>query len=189
MEQRLEASYLRPGLIERAAATSIIAIGTGTAVLLAAWGISLLWRYTPPEIRIANPEVSVIQKAPLTVTQERAFALAQPEPLKVDPGDLKIKVEQFPTNATTTAGDVINREVTVFSSVKHGPGSVVTGRNYKDGSSGVPIAQYCYYTAINPDRSSTRVDIASNRDPTPNMRAALVPELEGALAKCQWWQK
>jgi len=68
-------------------------------------------------------------------------------------------------------------------------GTVVTGWNYKDGSSGVPIGQYCYYTAVDPDRSSTRADIASNRDPTPNMRAALVPELEGALAKCQWWQR
>jgi len=42
MEQRLDASYLHPGPVERAAAIGIIAVGAGTAVLLAAWGISLL---------------------------------------------------------------------------------------------------------------------------------------------------
>jgi hypothetical protein len=178
MEQRLDASYLHPGPIERAAAAGIIAVGTGTAVLLAAWGISLLWRYTPPEIKIANPWVSITQKEPIE--------FAPLGPLKIDPEALNKLTGR---DAKTTTGDVISREVTVFSSVKHGPGSVVTGWNYKDGSSGVPIGQYCYYTAVNPDRSSTRVDIASNRDPTPNMRAALVPELEGALAKCQWWQR
>jgi len=178
MEQRLDASYLHPGPVERAAAIGIIAVGTGTAVLLAAWGISLLWRYTPPVVRIADPEVIITQKAP--------FQFAPLGPLKIDPEDLG----KLPRgDAKTTTGDVISREVTVFSGVKRGAGSVVAGWNYKEGSSGVPIGQYCYYTAANPDRSSTRIDIASNRDPAPNMRAALVPELEGALAKCQWWQR
>jgi hypothetical protein len=198
MEQRLDVSYLRPGLVERAAAVGISAAGIGTGVLLAAWGISLLWRYTPPEIavRIANPELRIIQNAPLTVTQDRPFILAQPEPLRIDRGDPTNKVEQLYPSATagvgtdtkTTAGDVISREVTVFSNVKHGPGSVVTGWNYKDGSGRVPVGQYCYYTAANPDRSSTKVDIASNGIPMPNIGAALVPELDGAIAKCQWWQ-
>src|SRR5713101_1327561 len=190
MEQRLDASYLRPGLVERAAAAGLSAVGIGSGVLLAAWGVSLLWRYTPPEIavHIANPDLFVTQNAPLTVTQDKPFALAQPEPLKIDRGDLANKVEQLGTDAKTTAGDVISREVTFFSNVRHGPGSVVTGWNYKDGSGRVPVGQYCYYTAPNPDRSSTKVDISSNGVRTPNIDAALVPALEGALSKCQWWQ-
>ncbi len=43
-------------------------------------------------------------------------------------------------------------------------------------------------TPSNPDRSSTKVDIASNGVRTPNIDVALVPGLEGALSKCQWWQ-
>src|ERR1700730_3174199 len=162
MEQRLDASCLRPGLVERAAATGISAFGIGTGVLLAAWAVSFLWRYTPPEIavRIADPDLHVTQTAPLTVTQNKPFVFAPPEPLKIDPGDLINKVVQLGTDAKTSAGDVISREVTVFSNVKHGPGSVVTGWNYRDGSGRVPVGQYCYYTAYNPDRSSTRVDIA-----------------------------
>src|SRR5262249_31150032 len=156
MEQRLDASYLHPGPIERAAAIGIIAVGTGTTVLLATWGISLLWRYTPSVVRIANPEVIITQKAPLE--------FASLGPLKIDPENLG---KWRGGDAKTRTGDVIGGEVRVFSSVKHGPGSVVTGWNYKDGSSGVPIGQDCYYTAVNPDRSSTRIDIASNHDPTP----------------------
>ena len=180
MEQRLDASYLSPGVIERAAAIGVGAVAIGTAVFLAAWGISLLWHYTPHEIRIANPEVMITQKAP--------FEFVSPGPLKIDPADLSKLGQQPRGDAKTSTGNVISREVTVFSSMKHGAGSVVTGWNYRDASGREPVGQYCYYTAFNLDGSSTRIDIASNRDRTPNIHTGLVPDLEGALAKCQWWQ-
>ena len=85
--------------------------------------------------------------------------------------------------------DVIRREVTVFSNVEHGPGTVVTGWNYRDGSGGVPIQQFCYYTAPNVDHSTKRVDIASNGVRSFDVDAELVPDLEEALGKCQWWQR
>jgi len=190
MEQRLDGSYLRAGLVEQATAIGITSVGIGTAVLLAAWGVSLVCRYTPPEIavRIANPEVRVSQNAPLTVTQDKPFALAPPESLKIDEGDLARRVEQIRRDAKTAGGDVISREVTVFSNVNHGPGLVVTGWSYKDGSGREPVRQYCYYTAPKSNGSSTKVDIASDGVRTPNIEPSLVPDLEGALAKCRWWQ-
>jgi hypothetical protein len=180
MEQCLDPSYLRAGPIERAAAIGIMSVGVGTAILLGAWGVSLIWRYTPPEIavRIANPEVRVAQGTPLMVTQERPFTVAQPEPFKIDSGGL----------SKSPGGNVISREVTVFSNVHHGPGLVVTGWSYRDGSGREPVRQYCYYTAPKPNGSSTKVDIASDTVRTQNIEPALVPELEGALAKCQWWR-
>src|SRR3954464_16072845 len=84
MEQQLETAFLRPGPAERAGAVAIGAVGIGLGVLLAAWGISLLWRYTPPEIRIANPEVTVRQNGPLTVQQDKPFTIQPPAPLKVE---------------------------------------------------------------------------------------------------------
>jgi hypothetical protein len=143
MEQRLDGSYLRPGLVERATAIGITSVGIGTAVLLAAWGVSFLWRYTPPEIavRIANPEVRVAQNAPLTVAQEKPFIVAPPEPIKIDGGDLAGRVEQLHKEAKTAGGNVISREVTVFSNVNHGQGLVVTGWSYKDGSGREPVRQ------------------------------------------------
>ena len=189
MEQRLDATYLSPGPFERAAAIGISAVAVGTGILLAAWGISFLWRYAPPEIavRIANPDVRVTQSEPFTVTQDKPFILAQPEPFKVEQPSPPFTIGAG-GDAKTAAGDVIKREVTVFSNVTHGPGTVVTGWNYKDGSGGVPVRQYCYYNAPNFDHSSTRVDLAFNRVPAPHASALLVPDLEKALTKCQWWQ-
>jgi hypothetical protein len=196
MEQRLDATYLRHGPFERTVAVGIGTVGVGMGILLAAWGISFLWRYTPPEIRIANPELHVAQDSPLKVTQDKPFMVATPEPLKIDPPKLTVSVEQSPhstinevgTDTKTAAGDTIKREVTVFSNVRHGQGAVVTGWNYRDGSGGTPVEQYCYYTAYNPDHSSERVDIAADGVRLLNIGAGLVPDLEEALGKCQWWQ-
>jgi hypothetical protein len=78
--------------------------------------------------------------------------------------------------------------VTVFAFVRHAAGTVVSGWNFRDGSGGVPVHQFCYYTAPNPDHSSIRVDIASNRVPS-SIDAGLVPDLNTALTKCQWWNE
>jgi len=187
MEQQLNATYLRPGVMERAAAVGLATAGIGTGILLAAWGISFLWRYTPPEIavKVANPEIRV--------TQEKPFTIAPPPPLQIDPKMPPLKVERAaPLSGSTGSenktpeGDVIRREVTVFSSVKHTAGHVTTGWNFRDGSGGVPVSQYCYYSAPNFDNSSTKIDIAVNGARVPAAR--VVPQLEEALTKCQWWQ-
>jgi hypothetical protein len=52
----------------------------------------------------------------------------------------------------------------------------------------VPVQQFCYYTSPNVDQSSKRVDIAANRVQL-DLDAGLVPDLEEALTKCQWWQR
>ncbi len=92
-------------------------------------------------------------------------------------------------DAKTTTGEVIRREVTVFSTVEHGPGHVTTGWRYRDGTGSVPLGQNCYYSAPNNDSSSTRIEIAVDGARLPTISASLVPELEGALAKCQWWKR
>jgi hypothetical protein len=190
MEDQLDGTYLRPGVIERATAIGITSVGIGTGIFIAAWGVSLLWHYTPSEItaRIVNPEVHVTQNGPLTVGQEKPFTIAPPEPLKIDVGDLAGRVEQLRREVKTADGNVISREVTVFSNVNHGPGFVVTGWSYPNGSGRQPVRQYCYYTATIPDGSSTKVDIAFDGTRTTNVGKAPVPDLEGALTKCQWWQ-
>jgi hypothetical protein len=194
MEQRLDATYLRAGLVERATAVGIGAVLIGAGILLAAWGISFLWRYTPPEIsvRVANPELHVRQDAPLIVTQDKPFVVVPTELVKNNPASdepLRSIDKKVGTDSKTAAGDVIRREVTVFSNVEHGPGLVVTGWNYRDGSGGIPVQQFCYYTAPNVDHSSKKVDIAYNGVRSFDVDAELVPDLDGALGKCQWWQR
>src|SRR5262249_49453155 len=121
--------------------------------------------------------------------------VAQTLPLKIDLPQVTGKAERtsfvvpndLVTDETSSRGDVIQREVTVFSSVKHGPGTIVTGWKYSNGSAGVPSAQYCYYTYSNADHSSTRIDIAQNNVPIPLALFSSVPELEDANNKCQWY--
>ena len=139
----------------------------------------------------------MIQDRPITVSQDKPFVLASPDPLKIEQGQVKVKVELPPilpridntgSDAQTAAGDVIKRAVTVFSQVQHGAGAVVTGWDYKDGSGGTPVRQFCYFTFSNLDRTSRRVDIAFDGVRRPQIGVDLVPDLEGALSKCQWWQ-
>src|SRR4029450_548418 len=118
MEQRLDATYLRPGLTERAAALGLGAVGMGTGIFLAPWGIFFLWKYTPPEIRIANPEVIVPQQAPLKIEQDKPFKVEQDKPFVFVPPELS-KTDRGATNGVgpegkTAAGDAIRREVTIF---------------------------------------------------------------------------
>jgi hypothetical protein len=88
MEQRLDATYLRSGPFERAAAVGVCAVAIGTGILLAAWGISFLWRYTPPEI---------------VVRQEKPFEFAPLAPLKIDLGPPS-KWSRHPWSQTGSAG-------------------------------------------------------------------------------------
>jgi hypothetical protein len=199
MEQRLDATYLKHDLVERAAATALVAAGLGVGVFLTAWGVSLLWRYTPPEIavRVANPEVRIDQSTPLVVKQDKPFIVAVPDshkiedqlPVKVEPSPSSPMSDRLQSNSQTAAGEVIKREVTIFSYVQHGPGLVYTGWNYKDGRGGTPVSQFCYYTFRNRDQSSKRVDLAANGARLSQISLETVPDLEEALSKCQWWSQ
>ena len=83
----------------------------------------------------------------------------------------------------TTAGDVIKRSVSVFSNVQHADGIVQTGWDYKDGGGTVPVRQYCHYMA-----GTTFVGIALDGVRLSVINGVeLVPDIEGAFAKCQWW--
>src|SRR5262245_4357529 len=94
MEQRLDATYLRSGPFERAAAVGFCAVAIGTGILLAAWGISFLWKYTSTEIRVtqATP-FKVEQDKPFRVEQDKSFKVEQDKPFKVEQ-DKPFKVEQ-----------------------------------------------------------------------------------------------
>jgi hypothetical protein len=161
-------------------------------------GISLLWRYTPPEIRIANPEVTVRQDGPFTVQQDRPFIIQPPAPLKVEMPQLPINPGfPFPPSGNnpgpgnqskTPAGDVIKREVTVFSMVEHGAGTIVSGWSYLDGRGGVPVNEFCYYSAPSFDGSHKRVNVGQDRAPS-TVGIGLVPDFNLAFSKCQWSEK
>jgi hypothetical protein len=192
MEQQLDVTYLRPSFVSKAFAISVAAMSIGTSILLIAYGISLIWRPMPAsnvpfEFRIANPD--------LTVRQEKPFVMAPPETPHIDAQAFITRPAQTPNSERPTAAgdpqapreDVIQREVIVFSSIRHAVGSVITGWKYPNGSGRTPSEQFCYYISPNADKSSTKVNIALNGTPLSETATALVPESEQAIKKCQWW--
>jgi hypothetical protein len=203
METQLDHTYLRPGIISRAAAVGVAAIGIGAGVLLACWGLSFFWHVDDAVLR--SLDALAKQTAGLSDTfRELETTLGQRTAVGFDALGAKVDslshrldvIDQHITARSlgasgqpqsTPTGQVIKREVTVFNSITHGAGDVTTGWTYKDGASdGQPINQYCYYTTVN-NHAGFRIDLAFNGQRLFNENMAKVPQLEEAIAKCQWW--
>jgi hypothetical protein len=180
MEQQLDTTYLRPSFVSKALALSIVALGVGAAILLASIGVSFLWRplTTTMDVKIKNPE--------LTVTQSAPFVLKLPIP-DDEIGARDLSRHANASNDERAASEVIQKEVVVFVTVNHDQGSVVTGWKFPNGSGQIPSAQFCYFTAPNSDRSSTRIDLAVDGRPVTALATTNVPDLEQARSKCRWW--
>jgi hypothetical protein len=90
----------------------------------------------------------------------------------------------------TINGSVIEKEVTVFHTVKHYSGNVVTGWTYPDGASADqrPTSQYCYWGSepLGGTTGKATIYIASDGTRLPNI-AQGVPQLAEAMQKCIWW--
>ena len=103
MKQRLNPEYLSPGLIERAAAVALVIVSIGIAAVLAAWGLCAA----------RDPHVSV--------TREKPSIIVQPESSKGHAGNPTASSTdgKAGTQDKSSTGEVIRREVTVFSNVTH----------------------------------------------------------------------
>jgi len=169
-EPVIDTSHLRPGPLARGFGFATAAVGIGLGGVLICWGISLLWPRSPE--RVSGPATALRDSALESATELRSLVGGGTE-----------------RNRETASGEVIKREVTVFQSVRHGAGEVVTGWTYKDGSGGTaPAQQYCYYVVPTGEHASNKIDIATNGNRLPDIDTTLVPDLEAAVNQCQWWQ-
>ena len=205
MDTQLDHTYLRPGIISRAAAVGLAAIGVGGGMLLACWGLSFFWHVDDAVLRrldaLAQQTAGfsdTFRELETTLGQRTAAgydalsgkidALSQ----RLDRIDQRVIVTRSLGGSgqpeSTPRGQVIKREVTVFNSITHEGGEVTTGWSYKDGASdGQPINQYCYYMANVNNHAGLHIDLAQNGQRLFNGNMAKVPQLEEAIAKCQWW--
>ena len=170
VEPLIDTSHLRPGPLARGLGFATAAIGVGLGGMLVCWGVSLFW-----------PRPPTVGAAPTAVRDsalESVTALRSPD------------AGAATRNRETPSGEIIKREVTVFQSVKHGSGEVVTGWTYKDGSgASAPAQQYCYYVVPTGEHASNKIDIAANGNRLPEIDTSLVPNLDAALNQCQWWRE
>lgn len=147
----------------------------------------------PPLKVAAIPALTLEQPAPLTMA-DGIVRLADGAVVNIDPnatvavsGSVKAVADPVAgnTQAKTSDGDAIKREVTVFNTVKYGDGSVMTGWNYANGAGKAPTSQFCYFIREKGDGSSEKIDFAFNRQPLNAMRSK-VPNFNLALTKCVW---
>jgi hypothetical protein len=177
-EQRLVTTYLGPDLLERCESWGLLSVALGVAVFLSCLGVWLFLKPEPPK------EIVKVETPPAQVVRVEVPTPA-PAPPPVDINKYIPKGEP----PKTSAGEPIKRDVTVFSSVEHDGGQIVTGWRFKDGAAGSPpLGQYCYYAtaATIAGQAQTRVDIADDGiaiDAAQNN----VPNFASAVTKCQWY--
>jgi hypothetical protein len=181
-EQRLVATYLEPDLLERCQSWGLLSVALGAGIFLGCLGAWLFIKPNTKEtVRIEVPPAQVVKvEVPTPVAQP-----APPSPPSVD----QYVPRDGPTKTST--GNPIQREVTVFSTVDHPPGSVVTGWVLKDGAAGnMPIRQYCYYTTEPPtieNPKDTTIYLGQDGTAFATTDQSLVPNYAQAVNECQWF--
>lgn len=191
MEQQIDDRFLRPTPMARACAIAVTAIGLGCGILFAAWGASFLFRpnLSIPEIRIANPEVRIASDSRVRISEDSALSLSSPSAARTTFTANPLASLPARLSGDAPKDESVLREATIFSSVKHTSGMVVTGWRYASSADQVPHTQYCYFSSRKDDGTRLIVDLATGRSNPLNANSALMPEFDEALAKCQWWQK
>lgn len=81
----------------------------------------------------------------------------------------------------------IKTNVTVFKTLPHGDGQVVSGWVFPSGNAKSPSTQYCYYAPDTDDGNSNRQDLG--KDGVILFTAGVAPAEQAArFQKCHWWQ-
>jgi hypothetical protein len=191
MEQRIDDRFLRPTAMTKACAVAVVSIGVGCGILLAAWSASFLFRpnVTIPEVRIANPEVRIAPDSRVRISDDSSVNLSSSSKAGAAQATNPLITLPEPSGGSPGKDDAVLREATIFSTVKHVSGVVVTGWKYASSADQAPHTQYCYFSSRKDDGSRFIVDLAVGRSNPLNANAFLLPGFEEALAKCQWWQK
>jgi hypothetical protein len=219
VETQLDHTYLRPGIISRAAALGLAALGVGAGVLLACFGLSFFFQHDSPVVQrldalTAKVETLVQRPDRLGDVIAKLDDLSSSISSKVDQindasgrssmasrlASIDERLEELKRRPPVISGDtgkggtingsVIEKEVTVFHTVQHDKGNVVTGWIYPDGASADqrPTSQYCYWSSepLGGTTGKATVYIATDGTRLPNI-ASGVPRLGEAMQKCIWW--
>jgi hypothetical protein len=81
----------------------------------------------------------------------------------------------------------IKTNVTVFKTLPHGDGQVVSGWVFPSGNAKSPSSQYCYYARDTDDGNSNRQNLG--KDGVILFTAGVAPAEQAArFQKCHWWQ-
>jgi hypothetical protein len=208
-ETVIDDTYLRPGIVTRAGAIGLAAMGIGAGLLLACYGASFFFDTNSKRLDALTAKVEKIALRPDRTNE----LIAKLDDLRHEAGKIDARIAAHLASiegslnelnhrpiisdnpdhrGKTINANVITSEVTVFHTVPHDNGSIYTGWRYPDGASAdqPPIRQYCYWDSGTVggalSGASVRINLANNGVRLPNITDG-VPLLEDALKKCVWW--
>ena len=206
-ETVLDPTYLRPGIVTRAGAIGLAAIGIGAGMLLACYGASFLLNTNSKRLDDLTAKVEELVHRPDRTDE----VIRELDDLKGEAGkiggnvtarlaSIEGSIEELKrrpiisgnpgAHEKTVNGNIIESEVTVFHTVPHDTGAVMTGWQYPDGASADqrPTRQFCYYRSERLGGTTAQAIISLADD---GMRlqhiGAGVPRLEDAIKECVWW--
>jgi hypothetical protein len=204
-ETLLDHTYLRPGIVTRAGAIGLAAIGMGAGVLFACYGASFFFNTNTKRLGALTAKVEEIAQRPDRTDE----VIAKLDDLRREAGKIggnitthlafveeslkELNNRSFirgnpDEHGTPVNGNVITTEVSVFKMVPHDSGFISTEWKYPNGASAnqPPLEQSCFWLGRMSSGASVRIDLAHNGVRLPNIVDG-VPRLEDTLKKCVWW--
>lgn len=158
------------------------ATGVGLALIIAAWNN----KADVGALNAAISEMRPLKVEPLQIKDGSVVHLAPDATVKIAGLEEVPRLNVSNQPQKTNGGDAIKHEVTMFSSVKHNDGEVVSGWNYASGDAKSPYKQYCYYGQPKPNGTLEQVSLGNDGKPVENN--TVLPDFAVAFAKCVWWK-
>lgn len=189
---------------------------SGAGLALAFYGYSYAFSAVPATQQTAKAFVEAIERTDIKTSVSGTMTIAPTSMLRLSPGqtikideaafvkldprstvrivgDLKIDApqpskEQLQLDTSNTSAQLPFTTYTIFRSVGHGDGQVVTGWNYYLSDTIRPRAQYCYYTEKISGGLAAKYTLAFNGHPRqPSTLTKLSFDFDAALTNCIWF--
>jgi hypothetical protein len=171
----------------RAGTFKKFAVGAGACGALLLVGASLLvwtWRHgnDPEVLKEALRHMPPLQVTVKLDPDSRTVKLEQPAVVRLE--QPRSVLSNVPTGNNGSHDPAIQTSVTMFKTVAHGSGSVVSGWRFANGAAKAPESQYCYYTYENASGLHIKQDIGEDG----TMLAGLTgSDQRERFAQCKWF--
>jgi hypothetical protein len=190
------AAYRGRAILYGTLGTAAIILASGLAIAAVIWA----WNHilNPDMLKAALADMPPA-KVEVALKDGATVALKDGGTVRLDNDSLGafLKSNVQPKDAN---GKIINREVTVFTTIEHKgtdgqvAGSVMTGWTFQRADSTTPTYQFCYFITPIKDNTSQRYNIASTTDATKSLvdvvdaKTSPIPNFDQALNECVWWK-
>ncbi len=145
------------------------------------------------KVEVTSPELALAKGATVSFDSSSRLLLDPAAKVLAD-GEIRVQVPAISAPRTPTPKNAAQTKTianfTVFKSVPHDQGSVLTGWIFLTSAQESPTEQYCYYNEKDENSDlAIRVDLATDGVPETNKTVPKAFDTAAAMAKCVWFKK